>query len=144
MELHKLLAEWSALWGVPELACRVEFSPRLRASLGRCLPRRALIRLHPDLEGRWREHFQEVLCHEFAHLAVEHLYPGARAHGPEWASLVRQAGFVPRRRMALDLPAPGPRRMYLHRCPVCQATRPARTSARRFKCARCLVVMVVE
>lgn len=69
------LAAWAALWGVPELTCRVEFSARLSASLGRCLLQRKVIRLHPALADRWAEHLPEALCHEFAHLAAEELHP---------------------------------------------------------------------
>ena len=83
--------QWAQLWGLPELPAvvSVQFSRRLRTSLGRCSPRRGIIRLHHALQDAPEELFDEVLCHELAHLAAFRLHgPNIRPHGPEWKRLV--------------------------------------------------------
>ena len=102
--------------------------------------------MHAGLRERG-ELCAEVLCHEFAHVAVYRLYgAGARPHGAEWAGLMEMAGFPARTRVAVDLPEVCRHRgfMYLHRCPVCQVVRPARTRAERWRCAQCGERMVVQ
>ena len=124
------------------MQCEVVFSPRLRSSLGRCKP--GVIRLHLGLKDEWSHLLPEVLCHEYAHLAVLKLFgPDAKAHGPEWADLVRRAGFEPRRRFPID-EKPTPPMTHLHRCPVCHATYRARTRRKLWTCATCSVPLAVE
>ena len=137
------------VWGVPRLeqCARVEFSPRLSKSLGMAYPWLGLVRLNPVLAGPAHRHLlAEVLCHEVAHVAVYELHgPRRRPHGPEWAALVRAAGFEPRSRMHLEggpptvrprLPRPGP--VFVHRCPVCGMERSARRPCPRWRCAACV------
>ena len=125
------IAQWAVLWNVPGLESRVSvsFSPRLRRSLGRCVPVRGIVRLNPRLLRRGAELLDEVLCHELAHVAAFELHGRqARPHGREWAALMRAAGFEPRVRAPwqddVDRTEKPPRRvaLYEHRCPVCQAT----------------------
>ena len=87
----------------------------------------------------------EVLCHELAHVAAYELHGRrCRPHGPEWAALMRAAGFEPcaRARLTHDVSAlvVAPRRgsQYEHRCPVCQAVRFARRPVRQWRCVACL------
>jgi hypothetical protein len=51
--IHAQIRHWSALWGVPELASRVEVrtSGRLRATLARCRPVEGRIRVSEGLAG---------------------------------------------------------------------------------------------
>lgn len=135
---------WARLWGLPDLATKttIEFSPRLRTSLGRCLPARGTIRLHPALRDAPPDLRDEVLCHELAHLAAHRLHgPGIRAHGREWRRLMQQAGFAPRARMprpaGLKLAPRRPTVLYHHRCPVCGAGRTARRPVRAWRCRDC-------
>jgi len=100
------IAAWGALWGLPELEARVEveFSPRLRVSLGRARPDTGRITLHEGLRKSRTGFLLEVLCHEVAHVAAvlraqEAGQPTPQPHGPEWESLVLEAGFRPVRRM---------------------------------------------
>ena len=140
------LAEWARTWSIPTLAERVqlEISRRLRTSLGRCHPSTGKIRLHPALLEEPEELLREVACHEAAHVAV-YLRHGnaARPHGPEWAELMRAAGFEPRARMKPAVlsqkfrRAVRPRILYQHRCPVCSASRVARRPVRRWRCRPC-------
>jgi hypothetical protein len=104
-EAGELLTRWGGIWGRPGLRgeVRVEFSPRLTRSLGRCLPRRGVIRLNPVLvEPGWRDHFPEVLCHEAAHVVAFALHGRRRPHGPEWRRLMIAAGFEPRAAIRVD------------------------------------------
>jgi predicted SprT family Zn-dependent metalloprotease len=92
----------------------------------------------------------EVLCHELAHIALHERHGRhARAHGKEWAALVRAAGFSPTARLdqrqtgsrvvpdSVSSP-PQPRAIYRHRCPVCQMERRARRPVRRWLCRGCI------
>ena len=142
-----LVRQWADSWSVPLLAetIKVESSPRLRRSLGRCNPQTGAIRLHPALLAEPEGLLKEVLCHEAAHVAVYLLHgDSVRAHGSEWARLMKVAGFEPRARKRLDQLSRGfqrvirPRVLYRHGCPVCGAQRLARRAVRRWRCRACL------
>jgi len=145
-EFEPLLREWSALWGVPELAGRldVRFSGRFRTSLGRCTPAKAQIRLAAFLLEGSPALLREALCHEAAHAAAHALHgAGLRPHGDEWRALMRAAGQAPRARLPAELLPPlarRPRRVAtlweLH-CPVCHMARRVRRRDRRWRCAAC-------
>lgn len=94
----ELLQGWCNLWGagdlVPEIT--VELSSRMTRSLGRCYPDRNLIRIAIFVLDESDKLFEEVLCHEAAHLAAYHLHgKSIRPHGYEWKALVQQAGYAP-------------------------------------------------
>lgn len=147
--LHALLEEWAALWRVPHLAKSVGLrtSSRLRRSLGTYRPARSQITLAAWLlEDAPRPLLEEVLCHEAAHAAVHLSCSGrVRPHGSDWRDLMLAAGRIPRVRIPeLLLPksqqarlAGG--RLWEHRCPVCQATRMARTRVTRWRCRQCVM-----
>jgi SprT protein len=125
------------------LRARVEFSPRLRTSLGVCYPEQRLIRLHPILaQPRHTELLEEVVCHEAAHIAAE-IKAGKRVrpHGPEWKALVRQCGYEPKRGIRVPGYEPikqtPPSSVYEHRCPVCHTVRRSSHPQPRWKCADC-------
>jgi predicted SprT family Zn-dependent metalloprotease len=152
--LERQARSWLALWGLPGGDLKIEWSSRLHRSLGRAVPRRSLVRLSPLLLDAPRQTVLEVLCHETAHLAVPLLHRGSpRPHGPEWAGLVRLAGYPPRVRMTFehDVPTPASARMpaaerrpeaagrlYVHTCPVCRLRRLARRRVTRWRCAACV------
>lgn len=106
------LARWGRLWGVPRLEERLtlEFSPRLKTSLGRCMPGQGKIRLAASLLEVPRNLLTEVVCHEAAHAAVFELHGRSPSpHGPEWKALMKSAGYEPRVRIHFeDLPEPLP------------------------------------
>lgn len=92
------LQGWCDLWNVGELApeISVEISSRMTRSLGRCYPDRKLIRLARFVLEHSEDLFQEVLCHEAAHLAAYELHGRSiRPHGPEWKALIQMAGYPP-------------------------------------------------
>jgi predicted SprT family Zn-dependent metalloprotease len=141
------LSELGELWGLQDLEARVtvSFSDRFRSSLGRCVPATGEVRLASFLKAASSGLLREALCHEAAHAAVYQIH-GARArpHGQEWRDLMRVAGFEPRARVpASVLEGLAPKRRansatWQHRCPVCRATRIARTAVPRWRCAVCL------
>ena len=66
---------------------------------GGSISNRRVVRLSAELAAAPVAVLLEVLCHEIAHLAVRDLHGRCQPHGPEWAALVRAAGFKPRRRI---------------------------------------------
>jgi SprT protein len=140
--LERRIREWTCVWGTPRLPqyLHVIFSSRLRSSLGRCEPARGRVRLNARLLGRPRQLLEEVLCHEAAHVAVHILYRGQRRpHGPEWRALMMAVGFEPRVRIRVDWGSNNrpPQFVYVHRCPVCQASRTGRRSVPQWRCSSC-------
>ena len=135
-----------ATWEIPELSHLVTLrvSSRFRSSLGSFRPERAEITVASWLLGASASLRDEVICHEAAHAAVHFVHGlGARPHGPEWRDFMTQAGFEPRVRVPFkELPESRQKliaqsRSWEHRCPVCQATRLARTRVTRWRCSRC-------
>jgi predicted SprT family Zn-dependent metalloprotease len=147
-EIQRTLSRLAVLWHVPRLkqGVAVQFSPRLKRSVGRTLPKSGIIRLHFALgEPKYRRLLRTALCHEAAHVAAQMLYGSqVRPHGPEWHSLVRMAGHQPSRTVAwLELSPPkasiGRRRgMFRYFCPVCQAVYLCRKRDARLRCGPCL------
>lgn len=144
-EFTRAISRWARLWRAPSLTARVQvdFSPRLRRSLGRTRPHSGQIRLHARLAGAPRPLRLQVLCHEVAHVAVR-LRFGARSkpHGPEWRSLIAAAGFVPATTLAIPgFPTPSaravPRVRSRYRCPVCQSIYWHNQRRRQLTCAHC-------
>ena len=137
---------WADLWALPGLtdSVTVEFTRRFRSSLGQCRPMEGRIRLAAHLAENGNEDlFEELLCHELAHVAVYRLHGRAvRPHGPEWKELVAAAGFKPRARFdraegRFPPRSQKPRARWEHQCPVCQATRMAGRPVRNWRCAEC-------
>lgn len=127
-----------------EQTVRVEWSRRLRRSLGRVDLGRRIVRLSAELALAPAPILLEVLCHEAAHIAAKDLHGHCyRPHGEEWAALVRAMGFEPRRRVPWATPSPSTKglatqsRQYVHRCPVCHIRRTARRPMRQWRCAAC-------
>jgi predicted SprT family Zn-dependent metalloprotease len=117
---------------------QVEWGRQFRRSLGRVHLDRRLVRLSVELAAAPIAVLHEVLCHEVAHLAARDLHGRhCQPHGPEWMTLVRTAGFEPRRRIPWSAPSapsrrtPTRRRRYIHHCPVCQLQRIAWRPAAR-------------
>jgi len=136
---------WGCRWGIPgfEASLSIRVSGRLTRSLGRCNPARGTITLRAGLSP---DQLPYVLCHEAAHIAAVLLFgPAIKPHGPEWASLVSAAGFIPSVRYPgapppapVAKPAPPGRFRYAHQCLTCQTTRWARRPMRHWRCAECL------
>ena len=150
-QLHDAIVSWESTWHTPGLTnlTRVTFSPRLERSLGRCVPTTGRVSLTTRLRRGSRERLLETLCHEVAHVAAYMLYgSAARPHGPEWAALVRAAGFDPAthaqpRRGTSNTPN-RPRRSkptrftVVHTCPVCHSRRFGRRVISAWRCRTCV------
>ena len=156
-EFSPMVRGWGRRWGVKDLAAvvTIEFSNRLRRSLGRCQPSTGRIRLAAFLRDGPPEVLKEVLCHEVAHVAVHRLH-GSRSkpHGSAWPDLVKRAGFEPRTRAPAAMAASSQEAAeltssstssrssstirYEHRCPVCHTVRIARRPVPSWHCAECL------
>lgn len=141
-----LIEKFSVAWATPQLAERVDisFSARFRSSLGNCRPTKGEIRLSSALLDSPQAVFEEVLCHELAHMAAFMLYgPAAKPHGREWKDLMQQAGYAPRVRMPRSLvphlPKKPPKRRprWVHRCPICQNSRVGNRPVFEWRCAQC-------
>jgi predicted SprT family Zn-dependent metalloprotease len=147
-DTNTTLHRWLRTWNTPDLATktRIELSPRLTRSLGRCYPERRLIRIAAYVAQSKNGLLHEVLCHELAHLAARELHgPRIRPHGPEWKALMRAAGFEPKTKLPAPPGAPRhpgrkarPLYLYVHRCPVCQLSRRAKRLMSRWRCAACI------
>jgi len=134
--------EYFSLWGCPDLARSVviQFSDRLKSSLGRARVDVRNVRLNSLLASANEQLLDEVLCHELAHIAIyERFGTSVKPHGPEWVALVRQAGFEPRLRHSIagEKPQTATRR-FEHLCPVCQTVRYAKRSMTRWRCESCV------
>lgn len=142
---RRYLETWAGLWDVPDLPDKVtiDFNPRLRTSLGRCSPQSRSIALHPALRDGDPDLRAQVLCHEFAHLAVWELHgPQAAPHGTEWRRLVEVAGYDPSVRLdgrgeVPESRAEPPEHRYRHTCPVCHFSRTARRPVANWRCPEC-------
>ena len=146
--MRRTLTRLGGVWNLPELQLEVEvvFSPKLKRKLGRAIPSRGIVTLHVALARAPRRLLREVLSHEAAHIAVFRRHgKGRRPHGPEWAELVREAGYRPSK----SLPVPASEnsnrqvnsqantRRYEHLCPVCQIVRVAKRPMPRWRCQGC-------
>ena len=82
-----------------------------------------------------------MICHEAAHFVVWRRHgQAARPHGPEWAALVKLAGFEPkaaRVRCGLRKATPVTAYVFRHICPVCHFSRRAARRMTRWRCPEC-------
>lgn len=144
--LNRSIVELASLWEVPQLESEVSIriSTRFQSSLGSYRPAHGEIALAAWLLDAPDELLEEVLCHEAAHAAVNFVHgASAKPHGSEWRGFMSAAGVPARVRIpASELPRArqsvlAKRRVWEHRCPVCQATRMAATRVTRWRCRRC-------
>ena len=142
---HKVLSKWAKVWRTPDLPRRVSisFSKRMRNSLGRARPKSGMITVNAKCASASRAFLLEVICHEAAHVAAYMLY-GLRTkpHGPEWAQLLRAAGYQPSTSLkACEWKELAPSRVLAHRhhyfCPICQADLYVTRKNSRLHCNTC-------
>ncbi len=140
-------------WHVPTLhkELTVNFSTRLQRTLGRAVPSTGQVTLSAALRRGSRDRLLRVLCHEAAHVVAfwQAAAKGAappRAHGPEWAALVRAAGYPPTvtaaprgvsARGVESRSAQSVAPAVVHTCPVCQWRRRARRVMSAWLCPEC-------
>jgi SprT protein len=141
------ISEWGSVWGIPDLPkiVTINFSNRLKKSLGRVRPVSGVVTLNAKLSSLHSSVILEVLCHEIAHVVAYILHGShAKPHGPEWRALVLAAGYKPSTTMkARWLPDPGKVDAHLgmkkhYRCSVCQADYFVRRRSSHLYCESCL------
>ena len=149
-DAQRLIARLVRTWIVPKEALEVELAvnPRLTRAVARFLRRPRVIELGPRFFELSSRH-EEILCHEFAHAAVDFVHgSSAKPHGPEWRRLVEAAGYRAEARTTRVLPIEqgpavptrraSPTAVYEHRCPVCQMVRRAKRPVPQWRCAACV------
>ena len=140
--IKAIKAEYSSLWGMPSLtgSVIVQFSDRLRSTLGRTSVEIGRIRLSTLLLSEGAQLLDEVLCHELAHIVVHKRFgKSGKPHGREWAALMKQAGFEPRLRISFGNKEPLSSTVrFEHLCPVCQTIRLAKRSIPNLRCKSCV------
>jgi predicted SprT family Zn-dependent metalloprotease len=127
-----LLNRLSKKWKLPNLYwsdLQLEWSPRLKKSLGIAYPGKRLARFNCLLKlDEYSYLLDEVVCHELAHLvAYDHEKKYLANHNSVWKELMTEAGFEPRLGLSIDDLRPVSmkqnRVLYAHTCPVCHASR---------------------
>ena len=142
IDVASLLGQLCAAWNAPDLGevIQIQYSDRLTHNFGHCIPADGRVTVARRLLAVPAV-FAEVLTHEVAHLVAWRRHPASRHHGEEWAQLMRDVGYEPRRSLP-PLPDDPPTRArtpgyYLHRCALCNAQRMARRPVHRWRCVAC-------
>jgi predicted SprT family Zn-dependent metalloprotease len=130
-------------WKSPRVAkLDIRFNPSLRSTLARWVPPSNALEIGTAAKSRGPRVFREIISHEAAHVVVwERSGRAARPHGPEWASLMRAAGFEAR----ATLIRCGYRRTVVnvrvrHFCSICHFSKLAKRRMPRWRCPECRAV----
>lgn len=143
--LAAAVQSWADAWQLPALPRAVEITrnPRLRSTVARFRRDKKTVEVGPRFFAL-RARRLEVLAHEIAHAAIAIKYGrAAKAHGPEWRSLIRAIDLPPRAQLTTAVGRPrtakvAPPTRYAHRCPVCQMVRLSRRPIKRWRCRSCI------
>jgi predicted SprT family Zn-dependent metalloprotease len=133
------------IWGHPGVSrLRIRLNPRLTATVARLHIHDSIVEFSlavANLDARDR---REVICHEAAHFVVwQTCRRAVRPHGPEWAALVKLAGFKPkarRVRCGLSRRRPVVTYAFRHICPVCHYSKRAARQMPRWRCPECRAI----
>lgn len=142
---RRYLRSLARLWAHRPVAdVEVRVNARLSATAGRFLPAAELIEVSQAFMARPTAVQREIICHEAAHLVVDHRYGrSARPHGVEWSALIRAAGFTPRASL-VRCGTTGPARpttvQLAHVCTVCHFSRRAKRRTPRWRCPDCRAI----
>jgi predicted SprT family Zn-dependent metalloprotease len=133
------------IWGSPRVSqLQFRWNPRLTTTFARLLPSDRVIEFNLSVARVDAEARRELMCHEAAHYAVwEIYYRSARPHGPEWAALVKLAGFEPkasRVRCGQTKQRPADNQIFNHICPVCHFSKRSRRRIFRWRCPECRAI----
>jgi len=119
-------------------------NPSLRSTLARWLPPNNFLEISTAAKSRGARTLREIISHEAAHVVVWDRSGGAaRPHGPEWAALMRTAGFRPRATLVRCGHRCGIRQhraRIRHFCPVCHFSIFAKRRMPRWRCPECRAV----
>ena len=92
------LMSLARVWNKPRvLRLQIAVNPRLKSTLARWRPPSNVLEISSTARSRSSRALREIIAHEAAHVLVwERFGHLAQPHGPEWATLMRSAGFEPR------------------------------------------------
>jgi predicted SprT family Zn-dependent metalloprotease len=138
------LASLAVTWKCPRVSeLDITFNSSLTSTLARWIPPSNVIEICAGAKSRGVRALREIISHEAAHVVVwDRSGRGARPHGPEWAALMRAAGFEAR----ATLIRCGYRRSVAsnvrvrHFCAICQFSKLARRRMPRWRCPECRAI----
>ena len=138
------LASLAIAWKCPRVSqLEIAFNPSLRSTLARWMPPSNILEISAAAKSRGKRELSEIISHEAAHVVVWDRSVGeARPHGPEWAALMRAAGFEAR----ATLIRCGCRRSVAnsvrvrHFCAICHFSKLARRLMPRWRCPECRAI----
>lgn len=141
----RYLRSLARVWGHEDVSrLRFRLNRRLTMTFARLLANDRLVEFNQSVARLDARERREVVCHEAAHFVVWQRYGrAARPHGPEWAALVRLAGYEPRAsrvRCGQPKPRPAPSQVFRHTCPVCHFSKRARRRMSRWRCPECRAI----
>ena len=139
-----LLASLANTWKHARISrLEIAINANLTSTLARWIPPSNVLEIGAAAKSRSGRALREIIAHEAAHVVVwDQRSHTARPHGPEWASLMRAAGFQPR----ATLVRCGHRRRtqspvrIRHFCPVCHFSRFAKHRMPRWRCPECRTI----
>lgn len=139
------LRSWARLWGQPSIArLSVSENSRLRSTLARWRVGSHLIEVSHRVRRYGHLTPAEIACHEAAHVVVwERHGRSARPHGPEWAALMKAAGFEPKAtaiRCGERARRARTGAIFRHFCPVCHFSKRAKRIMQRWRCPECRAI----
>ena len=138
------LASLAIAWKHPRVSqLDIVFNPNLKSTLARWLPRSNIIELNAKVRSRSARALSEVISHEAAHVVMwDRSGHATRPHGPEWAALMRAAGYEPRAtlvRCGYRIRSRDNVRIR-HFCSVCHFSRFAKRRMQRWRCPECRAI----
>lgn len=139
-----LLVELAKVWRNPGVSrLQILVNPNFKSTIARWLSPSGVLEISPSAESRGATEFCEIISHEAAHFVVWYQSgSAARPHGPEWAALMRAAGFEPR----ATLVRCGHRRggddriRIRHFCTVCHFSKFAKRRMPHWRCPECRAI----
>ena len=121
----------------------IAVNPNLRMTLARWIPPSNVLEISASARSRDAGALREIISHEAAHVVVwDRSGHAARPHGPEWAELMRAAGFEPRATLVRCGCRIGGRASVRirHFCSVCHFSRLAKRRMPRWRCPECRAI----
>ena len=138
------LVSLARVWRHPRVSrLQISVNQHLKSTIARWLPPSNVLEISPAAQSRGASALREIISHEAAHVVVwDQSGRAARPHGPEWAALMRTAGFEPRatlvrcghRRGTYD------RIRIRHFCAVCHFSRFAKRRMSGWRCPECRAI----
>ena len=146
MMVGRAYLRWLAkLWRDSRISkVKIASNSRLTSTVARYVIGADVIELSSWAASRSVRLQREMICHEAAHCVVWDRYgSSARPHGPEWAALIRAAGFGPKAtlvRCGERHRRRTPAAAFRHVCQVCHFSKRAKRRMPTWRCPECRAV----